>query len=118
MKQRPTARLLVEGKFVTLDPGSRTKAVPGQFWRREILGQGGGHGEGLDRTHARDLRAEATSAPWDSPAATQLGKLMADSRSIGEDIAMFLARWETRRQPQSDPEELDEPRPQEPCPIR
>ncbi len=53
--QAPLKTIVVEGKFVTLDPGSRVKR-----------GIGGGD---------------------------SLGKLMSDSRSIGEDIAKFLAKW-------------------------
>ena len=84
--------VVVEGKFVTIDPGSRTK--------RYFAGFGAGKSsvkvtgivkDSAGRTLARFEQRRIGSmglAGGDS-----LGKLMDDSRSIGEDIGKFLARW-------------------------
>ena len=88
----PEGALAVEGKFVTIDPGSRAK--------RYFAGFGAGKssvkvtGEVKDspgRTLARfEQRRIGTMGMGGGDS---LGKLISDSRSIGEDIGKFLAKW-------------------------
>jgi Domain of unknown function (DUF4410) len=88
----PEGALLVEGKFVTLDPGSRTK--------RYFAGFGAGKSSVKVAGAVKDS-AGHTLATFEQRrigamgmgGGDSLGKLMSDSRSIGEDIAKFLARW-------------------------
>ena len=88
----PEGALAVEGKFVTIDPGSRAK--------RYFAGFGAGKSsvkvvgvvkDSTGRTLATFEQRRIGSmgmAGGDS-----LGKLMSDSRNIGEDVAKFLAKW-------------------------
>jgi hypothetical protein len=88
----PEGALAVEGKFVTIDPGSRAK--------RYFAGFGAGKSsvkvtgvvkDSAGRTLARfEQRRIGTMGIGGGDS---LGKLMDDSRTIGEDIAKFLARW-------------------------
>jgi uncharacterized protein DUF4410 len=88
----PDGALVVEGKFVTLDPGSRTK--------RYFAGFGAGKssvkvvGTVKDST-GRTLATfeQRRIGAMGMGGGDSLGKLMSDSRSIGEDIAKFLAKW-------------------------
>ena len=88
----PDGAVVVEGSFVTLDPGSRTK--------RYFAGFGAGKssvkvvgtvkdstGRPLAKFEQRRIGAMGLGG------GDSLGKLMSDSKSIGEDIAKFLARW-------------------------
>jgi hypothetical protein len=89
----PTGDLLVvEGKFVRLDPGSRAK----RYW--------GGFGAGKSSVEVAGSVKDASGrllATFEQRrvgamglgGGDSLGKLMSDSRSIGEDIAKFLAMW-------------------------
>lgn len=88
----PDGALVIEGKFVTLDPGSRAK--------RYFAGFGAGKssvkvtGEVKDasgKTLARFTQRRVGAMGFGG--GDSLGKLMADSRKIGEDIAEFLAKW-------------------------
>jgi hypothetical protein len=88
----PGGALIVEGNFVQLDPGSRTK--------RYFAGFGAGKSS-VKVTGAVKDPAGKTLATFEQrrigsmgmAGGDSLGKLMSDSRSIGEDIAKFLARW-------------------------
>ena len=88
----PAGALVVEGKFVTLDPGSRAK--------RYFAGFGAGKSS-VKVTGAVKDASGATLATFEQRrigamgvgGGDSLGKLMSDSRSIGEDIAKFLAKW-------------------------
>ena len=88
----PEGALVVEGKFVTLDPGSRAK--------RYFAGFGAGKSS-VKVTGAVKDASGATLATFEQRrigamgvgGGDSLGKLMSDSRSIGEDIAKFLAKW-------------------------
>lgn len=84
--------LIVEGTFVTIDPGSRSK--------RFLAGFGAGKssvkvvgtvkdasGRTLGTFTQRRIGAVGLGG------GDSLGKLMSDSSAIGEDIAKFLARW-------------------------
>jgi hypothetical protein len=88
----PEGALVVEGRFVTLDPGSRTK--------RYFAGFGAGKSSVKVVGAVKDATGR-TLATFDQRrigamgmgGGDSLGKLMSDSRSIGEDIAKFLAKW-------------------------
>jgi hypothetical protein len=88
----PDGALVVEGRFVTLDPGSRTK--------RYLAGFGAGKSSVKVAGSVKDS-AGKTLATFEQRrvgsmgmgGGDSLGKLMSDSRSIGEDIAKFLAKW-------------------------
>jgi hypothetical protein len=88
----PDGAIVVEGKFVTLDPGSRAK--------RYFAGFGAGKssvkvvGSVMDST-GRTLATfeQRRIGAMGVGGGDSLGKLMSDSRSIGEDIAKFLGRW-------------------------
>jgi hypothetical protein len=88
----PDGALIVEGKFLTIDPGSRAKRYFAGFGAGKssvkVAGQvKDGSGRVLAEFEQRRIGAMGF-AGGDS-----LGKLMADSRSIGEDIGKFLAKW-------------------------
>jgi hypothetical protein len=84
--------LVVEGKFVTIDPGSRTK--------RYLVGFGAGKSSVKVSGTVKDVSGR-TLATFEQRrigamgfgGGDSLGKLMADTRSIGEDIAKFMALW-------------------------
>lgn len=88
----PDRALLVEGEFVTLDPGSRAK--------RYFAGFGAGKSSVKVTGTVKDT-AGRTLATFEQRrvgamgmgGGDSLGKLMSDSRSIGEDIARFLDKW-------------------------
>jgi hypothetical protein len=88
----PDGAFVVEGKFVTLDPGSRTK--------RYLAGFGAGKSSVKVTGSLKDSTGK-TLATFEQRrigamgigGGDSLGKLMSDSRSIGEDIAKFLAKW-------------------------
>jgi hypothetical protein len=89
---KPDDALVIEGKFLALDPGSRTK--------RYFAGFGAGKSSVKVSGSVKDA-AGRTLATFEQRrigtmgvgGGDSLGKLMSDSRSIGEDIAKFLARW-------------------------
>jgi hypothetical protein len=88
----PDGALVIEGKFVTLDPGSRTK--------RYLAGFGAGKSSVKVVGSVKDSTGR-TLATFDQRrigamglgGGDSLGKMMSDARSIGEDIAKFLAKW-------------------------
>lgn len=88
----PAGALVVEGRFVTLDPGSRAK--------RYFAGFGAGKSSVKVTGTVKDASGK-TLATFEQRrvgamgfgGGDSLGKLMADSRNIGEDIAKFLANW-------------------------
>ena len=89
---RPGGTLLVEGKFVQLDPGSRTK--------RYFAGFGAGKSSVKVSGTVKDSTGltlatfqQRRIGSMGMGGGDSLGKLMSDSRSIGEDIAKFLAKW-------------------------
>ena len=89
---KPANAIIVEGKFVTLDPGSRAK--------RYFAGFGAGKSSVKVAGAVKDSTGQ-TLATFEQRrigamgmgGGDSLGKLMSDSRSIGEDIAKFLAKW-------------------------
>ena len=84
--------LIVEGKFVELNPGSRAK--------RYFAGFGAGKSSVKVVGAVKDSTGR-TLATFDQRrigamglgGGDSLGKMMSDARSIGEDIAEFLAKW-------------------------
>jgi hypothetical protein len=88
----PDGALVVEGMFVTLDPGSRTK--------RYFAGFGAGKSSVKVTGTVKDAQGQ-TLATFEQRrigamglgGGDSLGKLMSDARSIGEDIGKFLAKW-------------------------
>jgi hypothetical protein len=88
----PPGALVVSGKFVTLDPGSRAKRYFAGFGAgKSAVKVTGTVKDSTGRTLATFEQRRVGSmglAGGDS-----LGKMMSDSRSIGEDIAKFLAKW-------------------------
>jgi hypothetical protein len=88
----PDGALVVEGKFVTLDPGSRAKRYFAGFGAgKSAVKVVGAVKDSTGRTLATfDQRRIGTMGIGGGDS---LGKMMTDSRSIGEDIAKFLAKW-------------------------
>jgi len=88
----PDGALVVEGKFVTLDPGSRAKRYFAGFGAgKSSVKVAGAVKDSTGRTLATfEQRRIGTMGMGGGDS---LGKLMSDSRSIGEDIAKFLAKW-------------------------
>lgn len=89
---RPEGALVVEGRFLTLDPGSRAKRYFAGFGAgKSSVKVSGTVKDGAGRTLATfEQRRIGTMGLGGGDS---LGKLMSDARSIGEDIAKFLARW-------------------------
>lgn len=93
----PPGTLLVEGKFVAIDPGSRAKRYFAGFGAGKSAVEVSGsvvdaQGQVLARFRQRRIGAMGLGG------GDSLGKLMSDTRSIGGDIAKFLATW-GRNQP-------------------
>lgn len=88
----PEGALIVEGKFLTLDPGSRTKRYFGGFGAgKSAVKVAGTVKDSTGRTLAAfQQRRVGTMGVGGGDS---LGKLMSDSRSIGEDIGKFLVKW-------------------------
>jgi hypothetical protein len=88
----PEGAVVVSGVFVTIDPGSRAK--------RYFAGFGAGKSSVKVTGTVKDAGGR-TLATFEQRrigsmgmgGGDSLGKLMADSRNIGEDVAKFLARW-------------------------
>jgi hypothetical protein len=88
----PDGALVVEGGFAELDPGSRAKRYFAGFGAGKSSVKVNGtvkdsSGRLLARFEQRRIGAMGVGG------GDSLGKLMSDSRSIGEDIAKFLASW-------------------------
>lgn len=84
--------LIVEGKFVTIDPGSRTKRFLAGFGAgKSSVKVTGTVKDSTGRTLATFEQRRIGAMGFGG--GDSLGKLMADTRNIGEDIAKFLARW-------------------------
>jgi Domain of unknown function (DUF4410) len=88
----PEGALLIEGKFLTIDPGSRAK--------RYFAGFGAGKSSVKVVGSVKDATGRTLATFEQRRIGTMgmgggdsLGKLMSDSRSIGEDIGKFLAKW-------------------------
>lgn len=88
----PATAIVVEGEFVTIDPGNRTK--------RYLVGFGAG--KSAIEVAGRFLTADGQTigefkhrriGAMGFGGGDSLGKLLADSKSCGEDIAKFIAAW-------------------------
>ncbi|HWT46682.1 MAG TPA: DUF4410 domain-containing protein [Vicinamibacterales bacterium] len=84
--------IVIEGKFVTLDPGSRAK--------RYFAGFGAGKSSVKVTGTVKDATGKMLATftqrrvgAMGMGGGDSLGKLMSDSRKIGEDIANFVAKW-------------------------
>jgi Domain of unknown function (DUF4410) len=88
----PDGALVVEGKFVTLDPGSRTKRYLAGFGAgKSSVKVVGSVKDSTGRTLATFEQRRIGAMGF--AGGDSLGKLMADSRNIGEDLAKFLSLW-------------------------
>jgi uncharacterized protein DUF4410 len=88
----PEGAITVEGKFLTLDPGSRAK----RYWAGFGAGKSSVKVSGVVKDAAGRTLAtfeQRRIGTMGVGGGDSLGKLMSDSRSIGEDIAKFLAKW-------------------------
>ena len=88
----PPGALVLTGRFITLDPGSRTKRYLAGFGAGKssvkVAGEvKDGSGKTLATFEQRRIGAMGMGG------GDSLGKLMADSRNIGQDLAKFMARW-------------------------
>lgn len=88
----PEGAVVIEGTFLTLDPGSRAK--------RYFAGFGAGKSAVKVAGTVKDSTGRILASfeqrrvgAIGMGGGDSLGKLLSDSRSIGEDIAKFLARW-------------------------
>jgi hypothetical protein len=88
----PDGAIVIDGTFVTIDPGSRAK--------RYFAGFGAGKSSVAVKGTVKDATGR-TLASFEQRrvgamglyGGDSLGKLMSDAKSIGEDIAEFLAKW-------------------------
>lgn len=88
----PAGALVVSGRFLTLDPGSRAK--------RYFAGFGAGKSSVEVAGDVKDATGRTLATFQQRRIGTMgmgggdsLGKLISDSRSIGEDIARFMTAW-------------------------
>jgi hypothetical protein len=88
----PAGGVVIEGKFMTLDPGSRAK--------RYFAGFGAGKSSvevagSVKDANGRTLAtfAQRRVGAMGMGGGDSLGKLMSDSKDIGEDIGKFLTKW-------------------------
>jgi hypothetical protein len=88
----PDGALVVEGKFDTLDPGSRANRYFSGFGAgKSSVNEAGAVKDSTGRTLATFDQRRIVKMGMGG--GDSLGKLMSDARSIGEDIAKFLAKW-------------------------
>jgi len=88
----PAGALVMTGRFLTLDPGSRAK--------RYFAGFGAGKSSVKVAGEIKDASGK-TLATFEQKrygamgmgGGDSLGKLMADARNIGEDLAKFMKKW-------------------------
>ena len=88
----PAGGVVIEGKFVTLDPGSRAKRYFAGFGAGKSSVEVAGsvkdaNGRTLAKFEQRRVGAMGMGG------GDSLGKLMSDSKDIGEDIGKFLTKW-------------------------
>lgn len=87
----PADALLVEGKFIEMDPGSRAKRYFAGFGagKSGVTVEGSVKANGTVIATFKQRRIGAIGAfGGDS-----MAKLVADTRDIGEDLAKFLSAW-------------------------
>jgi Domain of unknown function (DUF4410) len=88
----PPGGVVIEGKFLTLDPGSRAK--------RYFAGFGAGKSSVEVTGSVKDASGKTLATfsqrrigAMGMGGGDSLGKLMSDSKDIGEDIGKFLTKW-------------------------
>ena len=88
----PPDTLVVEGKFVELDPGSRAKRYVAGFGAGKSAVKVQGTVKASDGTVLAtfEQRRVGTMGAFGGDS---LGKLTSDTKSIGEDIARFISDW-------------------------
>jgi hypothetical protein len=90
----PEGALVVEGRFVTLDPGSRAKRYFAGFGAgKSSVEVAGSVKDASGRTLAKFEQRRVGAMGMGG--GDSLGKLMSDSKDIGEDIGKFLSKWAT-----------------------
>lgn len=88
----PAGALVVEGRFTTIDPGSKAK----RFWAGFGAGQSGIAVEGVVRSADGAVLAEfkhRRSSGMGLGGGDYVKFLTDDTRDVGHDIAVFLQRW-------------------------
>ena len=88
----PSNALVIEGVFVTLDPGSRAKRYFAGFGAGKSSVEVAGTVSDAQRKLLARFQQRRIGA-MGLGGGDSLGKLMSDTRSIGEDIGKFLAAW-------------------------
>ena len=84
--------VVIEGKFVTLDPGSRAKRYFAGFGAgKSSVEVAGAVKDASGRTLATFEQRRVGAMGMGG--GDSLGKLMSDSKDIGEDIGKFLTKW-------------------------
>jgi hypothetical protein len=88
----PAGGVVIEGKFVTLDPGSRAKRYFAGFGAgKSSVEVAGSVKDANGRTLATFTQRRIGAMGMGG--GDSLGKLMSDSKDIGEDIGKFLTKW-------------------------
>jgi hypothetical protein len=91
-EELPAKALIIEGRFLELDPGSRAKRYFAGFGAgKSAVKVTGTVKEAGGRWLATFIQRRVGAMGF--AGGDSLGKLMSDSRRIGEDIAGFLAKW-------------------------
>jgi Domain of unknown function (DUF4410) len=88
----PDKALVVDGKFLELDPGSRAKRYFAGFGAgKSAVKVTGSIKDASGKTLATFTQRRVGAMGFGG--GDSLGKLLSDSRRIAEDIASFLAKW-------------------------
>jgi len=90
----PSDALLVEGKFTELDPGSRAKRYFGGFGAGKSAVTIVGSVKSADGTVLATFQHRRIGT-MGAFGGDSLGKLAADTKSLGEDVAKFVDAWAT-----------------------
>lgn len=84
--------LIVEGTFLTLDPGSRAKRYFAGFGAGKSSVEVSGSVKDADGRVLATFRQRRVGT-MGMGGGDSLGKLMSDARAIGEDLAKFVTKW-------------------------
>jgi hypothetical protein len=88
----PPDTLLIDGKFIELDPGSRAKRYFVGFGSGKSAVAVEGSVKATDGTVLATFRQRRIGV-MGLGGGDSLGKLASDTKSIGEDLAKFLSEW-------------------------
>jgi hypothetical protein len=91
-KETPAGALIVEGKFVELDPGSRAKRYLVGFGAGKSAVKVSGSIKGTDGTVLAEFEQRRVGT-MGVAGGDSIKKLTSDVKSIGEDLAKFLSEW-------------------------